>query len=197
VRDLPADQPAHQPVVHPGRGALDPGVGGPVRAHAVHHVDVGAAGLLEQIRDHLGRVLQVGVEADQVVTEGALEAGREGRLVPAVAQQPDHPQLGPGGGLRRQQLGRPVPAAVVDRDEFVAHVERVQHRSDTVEEDGQHGFLVVHRDDDGQQWVDRIRHGADLLSSLTCHGRLLHRERRPGPPWSCGLDTSASRSPAG
>ncbi len=141
---------ADEPVERLGRDALEPRVGGAVVAHAVDDVDPVVLRGREHLGDDLGRVLQVGVEGDDVVAEGADEPGGDRRLVPGVGAQAHDAQLRPLAVVALEQRGRQVLAAVVDRDDLVGRVHGVEERSEPLDEEGEHLLLVVHRDDHGQ-----------------------------------------------
>src|SRR5437867_6242400 len=53
--------------------------------------------------------------------------------------------------LFRQQAGRLVAAAIVDEHHFVVHAQRVERGVEPGEQRGQHGLLVVDRNNDGKQ----------------------------------------------
>ena len=158
---------ADQPVEGSGAEPLERRVARAVRAHAVDDVDALVARCGEHLRDHLGRVLQVGVEGHDVVAPGAGQARGDGRLVTGVGAQPDHAELGPLAPDPLQHHGRRVGAAVVDGHHLVGGLERVGHGPQTRDEQGQDVFLVVDGDDDAQLG----RHATSLRAGGLLAGR--------------------------
>ncbi len=106
----------------------------------------------EHGRDVGGRVLEVGVEDDQVRARGVGHAGAHGRALAAVAGVLDQPD--PAVGERLEPRPGPVGRAVVDDDDLgrarVVDVEHAPHRG----EDRRR--LVVDGHDDGQLGHDRV-----------------------------------------
>ncbi len=169
----------HRPdraVERPGGDPLERGVGGPVGAHPVDDVDALAARHGEHLADHLGWVLQVGVEGHDPLAPGAGQAGRDGRLVPGVGAQPDHAHLRPLASQPLQQHGGAVGGAVVDAEDLVGRAPPVRGRAQALDEQRQHRLLVVHGDHDAQ--VDRGGgHGARVDGPARAH-----RPAGAGPP---------------
>ena len=143
----------HRPdraVEQPGRGALERGVAGAVLTDPVDDVDALRAGRGEHLADDLGRVLEVGVDGDDVVAPGPGQAGRDRRLVAGVGAQPHHAHLRPLPAQPLEQHGRRVVGAVVDAEHLVADPPALRHRPQPVDEQRQDLLLVVHRDDHGE-----------------------------------------------
>ena len=113
-----------------------------------HHVDP-LPPALHELRDDLGRVLQVAVDDHDGVAAGVVEAGGDRELVAERAREVQHAHAGVGGRDPVEDLGRPVGRAVVDDDELER--EAVQRRDDTRAELAGEPLLVEHRRDDAEE----------------------------------------------
>ena len=89
-----------------------------VHAPAPHDVDA-VGERLQQARDLLRRVLQVGVERDDHVAPRALHAREHGGVLAVVAVEPDHTDGRILMMQRAQDVRRSVAAPVVDEDHLV------------------------------------------------------------------------------
>ena len=141
-----------------------------ILARAPHAADVVVARVHrgQQLADLLGRVLQVGVERHDALAAAALEAGDDRHVLAVVGvEQHDARDVGAALELLAQQRRRAVAAAVVDEDDLVGDVQRVERRIQAREQRRQAGLLVVDRDDDRQ-----------LRGS--CHGRFGWSRRQSG-----------------
>ena len=86
----------------------------PSRAHAVDHGGIAAREPLEQPRDVVWVVLEIGVEGDEDLPARQAEADRERRRLAMVAIERDEVMLAAAGTQLSQDVQRRVGAAVVD-----------------------------------------------------------------------------------
>ncbi len=70
----------------------------------------------DQIGNQLGRVLQVAIHDDDRSPSGMFEASAYRRLLPEIPAQADHDRLFVLAVQGVEQVGRRVPAAIVDED---------------------------------------------------------------------------------
>ncbi len=104
---------------------------------------------LQERRDVLRRVLQIGIERDDHVALHALKRRHDGHVLAVVGVEID--DAGDVGALRvlgAEQLDGAVVRAVVGEEDFVATPEAVEHRVQAREEGREIQLLVVNRDDD-------------------------------------------------
>ena len=128
----------------------------PVSAHVVEaRVD-----FLQQLRNFLGRILQVGVERHDHVAAHAFERRHDRHVLAVVAVEIDHARhVRPRRVLRLQESKRTVRTAVVGENDFVAAPECIEHRIQAREQRRQVQLLVVDRDDDRNGNSRRGAHG--------------------------------------
>src|SRR3546814_17579131 len=72
-------------------------------------------------------MLQVGIEAYNVLTSSRLDAGTERRFFAEVARQAQINDFGMGLGPFGKQSGRGIGAAVIDDNDFTTPHKRSQH----------------------------------------------------------------------
>jgi hypothetical protein len=157
-----------QTVEQVGRGALDPRFAVARAALGIHHVVPGTP-QLHHARYQLGRVLQVGVDDDHGIARSQVEPGRHGGFLAEIAAQVDERNARIASAQRPDQRQRPVAAAIVDVDDFRAHVDQLEHQAQALVESFQHGFFVVRRHDHGQQLTrhpgsSKSMRGADMVA---------------------------------
>ncbi len=102
-----------------------------VLARSPHAADVVVAGvhLGQQAGDLLRRILQVGIERDDALAAHVLEAGDDRHVLAVVGVEQDDPRhVGSGQELVLEQRRRAVAAAVVDEDDLVRDMQRVERR---------------------------------------------------------------------
>jgi len=103
--------------------------------------------LRQQIGDEFRRVLQVGVHDDDGIAVGAPEPGGQGGLVAEVARQIDDRDARVALACGQQQRQGTVARTVVDRDQTELVVQAVKDREQGIQEQREHGFFVVGRND--------------------------------------------------
>ena len=140
----------HDAVERRGGGLLQPAIAGAQAALRIDHVVAGAPGS-DETRDHLGRVLQVGVDHDHRVALGMVEPGGGGDLLAEIARQVDDGDVAVGLLQQLDDAQRGVAAAVVDVDGFPWRAQRRHHGSEA----------AVHRADDLGLIVDRYDYRED------------------------------------
>jgi len=116
-------------------------------AVAVDHVGLTVEHRLQQGRDLLRCVLQVGVAHDDVAAGRRGRGGADGRPLAPVDRMLD--PVDPGVDQGVQHTHRAVCAAVVDDDEF--DVARILHVENPLDRRRQRRFLVENRHQDGQR----------------------------------------------
>ena len=168
VLELDLGELVEQPV-EPARGAqLEARLAVALLADGVDDVAPGPP-VVEHRRDHLGRVLEIGVEHHDGVAAGVVEAGGERRLVAEVPRQVDdaHPRVVRGQRLElhRGAVGGPV----VDEDELEG--QRVQGRAHARVELLDRGVLVV----DGRHDADQRQLTRRPVERLSARRSSLHR----------------------
>ena len=85
------------------------------------------APLGDHLGDHLGRVLEVGVDQDDGVAPGVLYSCRDGGLMAKVSREGQDPDPGVQSLDIAKQTQSPVTAAIVDVDQFVRRLDSRQH----------------------------------------------------------------------
>ena len=103
---------------------------------------------LQQRRDGLGRVAQVGVHAHQHLALGPAEALQDRRAEPALAHARDQADGQPLGRQLGDHLVAAVAAVVVDDDHLPRPVQRGHHLADPVDQRAEVLGLAVGRHDD-------------------------------------------------
>jgi hypothetical protein len=117
--------------------------------HAANHV-VALGELVQELRDLLGRILQVGVEGDHHVSVHVLEGRQESLVLSEVARELEHADaIRPRARRLLENLERAIPASVVHEDQLVGRSPAVHHGEQAREQLGQAALLVVDGDDDG------------------------------------------------
>ena len=123
----------------------------PVQPEAADVV-VAGVDLRQQLRNLLGRILQVGVERDDDLAAHPLERRHDRHVLAVVGVEIDDAgDVGPRGVLGAEQFERTVGAAVVGEDDLVGLAESVEHGVEAGEERRQVRLLVVDGDDDGKE----------------------------------------------
>ena len=151
VRERDAREPPHHRVRQPRGVAPEEGVL-PAFADRVDQV-VPLAERRDDLRDFLGRVLQVRVERDDPLSARGLEAGHDRGVLAEVPREGEHAQLRVDLPLLAEQLQRPVGRAVVHRHDLVRFADPVEHGEQPREERLDVRRLVEHRDHDRQPRV--------------------------------------------
>ena len=175
VRELhPGDRDGH-PVDGERGGAPEKGVLA-VLAHAAHDV-VALRELRQQLRDLLGRVLQVGVERHGHVARHVAKARQDRLVLAEVAGEVERAErVRP---FRRPILQDPegaVAAAVVDHDDLVRIAAAVHHGRQAAQELRQVALLVVDRHHDG----DLHRRNSASTSRIASTASSWSESERPG-----------------
>src|SRR5438477_9058747 len=134
-----------------------------VLARAAYAADVIVPGIHggDEFADLLRRILEVGIESDDTLAAAMLETGDDCEVLSIVGIEHDYPRhVGALQELILEHRRRPVAAAIVDEDDFVAPAELVERRIETVEERLQSRLLVVNGDHDRQRRRrrDHVRH---------------------------------------
>ena len=101
----------------------------------------------DEVGEHFRRVLEVGVHDDDRLAAGVVHPRRHRPFLAEVPGQPDQLDAVVVALQLQHGLGRTVAAAVVDEEDLVRS-ELVEHRRETVVEDGDVPLLVVEGDDD-------------------------------------------------
>ena len=142
-------EPVQQPVEEPRGGDLEPPLHvlrAPNRGHDV----VALAGLFQEQRDHLGRVLQVAVHRDHGFAPGGPQPGGQSDLVPEVPRQAKAPVAWVRAGLLLHDLPGAVRGAVVHANHLGVGVEIGKHRVEAREQLRQDRGFVVAGQNDGE-----------------------------------------------
>ena len=112
-------------------------------------------------------------------TRGDVHAGGDRDLMAEVARQPHVAVARIVLGLGGENDRAGIDAAVVDEDRLGRAVEAVHEGVETPQQERQHGFLVVDRNDDGVAHVFRRRdHGKARRPPLRCKRALSNHEAR-------------------
>ena len=107
----------------------------------VHDVATLLFECLDEQRDVLGLVLEIGVHQDQDVAARVVERGGDGRVLAEVSREADDPQSRVGRGLCLQPRQRTVATAIVHDHRLV--VKPLERRSHAFDERIDGGFVVV------------------------------------------------------
>jgi hypothetical protein len=153
-------------------------------AAALEHVHTVLGHVRHEGQHALGRVLAVGVEADDVLRVGLLHAAAQavahGGAVAPVGLARDQADLGPVlGQLLHHRVGV-VLASVVDHEDALERVPEL--RGDAFEDPGQGPGGVVGRDEDGHAAHENLR---SVVCLVLCQTRAyedilgLHVRRAP------------------
>ena len=123
---------------------------GALAAHGIDHV-IAFAPFGHHPGDHLGRMLEIGVDGNHRIAGGVGQARGQGRLLAEIAREDQ--QLDAGiGFVPDLQLGDAVIlAAVVDADHLESFAGLLEHRDQPGEETVDIEGFVVDGNDDGQQ----------------------------------------------
>jgi len=97
-----------------------------------------------------GVVLQVGVEGDDDVVAGGVDAGGHGGGLAEIAAEADQAEMGIGAGGLDQAVPRGVARAVVDQQNLVAAPQSGERVVEFLRQVGDVVFLVVNGNHDGQ-----------------------------------------------
>ena len=117
-------------------------------AHSIGHVGAGFP-LRNHRGDELRRVLQVGVDHDNNIPDGALQTGGGSGLLAEVARQVHHAHAAILGGQPVERLRGAIGAAVVDEDQLEGVVR--QRGAGALDEGLDQRHLVVDRRDHAEQ----------------------------------------------
>ena len=155
----------HESIEGAGRPTFERSLAAASDAHAVG--DIGAVvPEIEHVGDNLGRILQIGVDHDDSVPRGMLQACGNGDLVAKVARQDEHPYAHISLPDLAQKFQRGVAAAVVDVDDLeVEFGDCVNGPDETTVHLANDLFLVEAGDDDGQgaPWAALMNRGGAVL----------------------------------
>ena len=160
ARDRRLREPAHHAIERRRGRLLEARLAGARSARAVDDV-VTFAPVPHEGRNQLGRILQVGIDDDDRIGVGMVEAGGERELLAEIARQLQRRHARIGLAQRAHDRVGIVAAAVVDVEHFAVEIEPVEHGGKTRVEIAQALALVVRGHDDGELG----------------HGRLCMRER--------------------
>ena len=152
--DLDAAQIREQPVVEPRREALEEWNGGRIAAQRVHDL-VTVLPTLHELRDDLGRMLEVRVHRDHGFAARRREAGEQRVLVAEVARQAHAADSRVALAEPHDRVPRAVRAAVIHDHELPVDAELVELAEQARVEDVEIAFLVV-------RWYDDRNHDAPL-----------------------------------
>ncbi len=105
---------------------------------------------VDELAEHLGRILQVAVHDDDAPSARVLDASADRRLVAEIAAevQDDNIRVARLDGV--EQGRRAVAAAVIDEHQLIGDVRRPQRERETAVDLGGVLFLVVERNDHTQ-----------------------------------------------
>ena len=117
--DVDARHPPQDAVEERADRALEPRLAFAACSEPVDDVEA-VAPLRHESRDHLGRILQVGVHEHDRVSSCGVEPGGQRRLVPEVARQAQQPDVRVPGREREHRRPRLVGRAVVHQHDLVA-----------------------------------------------------------------------------
>jgi hypothetical protein len=162
-----------------GRYLLEQGFARALAADRVDHVGILRGHHRAHVRQQFGRVLQIGVDDEDLLARAQVEPGGQRELVAVVARQVDRDEVRIGGSEALHHRPAIVLRSVVDEQdlEILAHrrPRRAGHaRVKLVETGG----LVIAGDDDGQ---GRALHGpahSALAAECRCR-KLLHAHEPP------------------
>ena len=98
---------------------------------------------LDHLRNHLGRVLQVGVDDHDCIAGRFFQSGSDGDLVAEVARQQQHANVRVDELEFSQNRLRVVATAVVDEEQFVIQRQCGEDRRQTLVSRAQHVLFVV------------------------------------------------------
>ena len=178
VDDMAAIGPQHAAVVTHRftGGALDQAVDGlrrgfaeegvlAVLTHGSDHV-IALVRFLDQPRDLLRRVLQVGIKGNNQIAGDVAKARHDRRVLAVVAvQQHRHDVAAFGFGRRRQHEGGVIAAAVVDQQDFIFTPKGGAGGIRAANELWQTLLLVIHRDDHRDLLHGRISKHINVLTA--------------------------------
>jgi hypothetical protein len=94
------------------RAALEHRLALSARAHAIHHVGA-ATPSARPSRDDLGRILKIRVNDHHRITARCIEPGSQRKLVPEVARQCDHADVGVLVGDRARAIVSSTPPSLM------------------------------------------------------------------------------------
>ncbi len=134
------------------RRLLEQGLALALAAHGVDHVGLLARHQRAHLAEQFGRVLQVGVDDEDLLARAEVEPGGERELVPVVARQIDRDDVRVRCRQRLHRRPARVARAVVDEHDLVVLPHRrARRRRDAGVKQREGRFLVVARDDDGER----------------------------------------------
>ena len=102
----------------------------------------------DELRDHLGRVLEVAVHREDRLAAGEIETGGERELMPEPAREADDLEARVARVSLDGEPVRAVGAPVVDEDHLPGVLERVEHTREARDELWQQLLLVPEGNDD-------------------------------------------------
>jgi hypothetical protein len=119
LRRVGFGQPRKQPVVEPGRPALEGGLALSAAAYSQNDTTPFFP-LTDELGDHLGRILKIRVDRYDGVAGSQLVAARDGGLMPKVPREADPVEARVGTASILDESPGLVAAPVVDEDDLNA-----------------------------------------------------------------------------
>jgi hypothetical protein len=146
-RDLHLRDPIERAVEPRGRGPLEPGL---ARAHVANRVDdvIAFAPLLRELENHLGGVLEIGIEDDHRFADGEVDARGQRDLVAEVPRQLHELEARISCSDLEHELVGAIGAPIVDENRLRLRIEGIHQRSEARGQQLDYSFLVVGGDDE-------------------------------------------------
>ena len=119
-------------------------------ADGIHHV-VPFAPFGDELRQHLRRILQVGIHDDHAVAPGMVQPGADGDLMPEVARELHHRHVRIVRGEIVHDRQAPIAAAVIHEDDLVIGLGITQHLGHPLIQHRQVLLFFIDRNDNRQR----------------------------------------------
>ena len=186
-----AADPLHQPIKRVSGCLFQPGFAGAGIALRIGNIKALAPGG-DQIRDHLGRVLQIGVNHDHCLCPaGVIQAGRERNLLAEIAAEIEYGHTVILRLKAEHDGQRAILRPIIHIDHFPRRPDASQRCRQPRMELGQYLLLVISRDDNGK--CGRVlgqKRGLNgfLKGVITTEMGRKHGPARPSSgvwPWFC------------
>jgi len=150
-RDRRVGQPVEHAVEQRRRHLLEDRLAGALAAHGIDHIGLVLDHRRAHVAEQLGRILQIGIDDQDLFAGAQIEPGGQRELVAMVARQVDRDQPRVDGGEALHHRPAVVARAVVDEEDFIVVADRRPGRArDAGMEQVETGGLIVAGDDDGQ-----------------------------------------------